>query len=191
MRASSVGKRGGTRGHLGGPLGVASPRPEDLGWAVCPDVTLVCEHLVGPQSRMFIPPWVSRLVTVDTPGSQSLFYGWLSTHVPGQASRPRNGVGTQGRSREGPNFVHSLLHHLGPGAQLRKPPWQGCGQDVAVPKGQEPQVGLAALLSLLSADSRALPSARPAKPEFSDFPLAGSRRASEALFIWLSEKKGE
>lgn len=52
-------------------------------------------------------------------------------------------------------------------------------------------MALAALLSLLSADSRALPSALPAKPEFSDFPLAGSRRASEALFIWLSEKKGE
>lgn len=56
---------------------------------MCPDVTLVCEHLVGPQSRMFIPPWVSRLVTVDTPGSQSLFYGWLSTHVPGAGQQAK------------------------------------------------------------------------------------------------------
>lgn len=149
-----------------------------------------CLRADGPQSRMSTPPWVSMLVTRDAPGSQSLFHGWLPVHVPGQASRPRNGVGTLGRSEEGPNSVHSL-HHLGPGAQLKNPPWQGCGQDVAVPKGQEPRVGLAALLSLLSADSRALPSAQPAKPEFSDFPLAGSRRASEALFIWLSEKKGE
>lgn len=83
------------------------------------------------------------------------------------------------------------LRHFGPGAPLRSPPRQGCGQNVAVPKGQEPQTGPAALLSLLSADNRALPSALPAKPEFSDFPLGGSRCASEALFIWLSEKKGE
>lgn len=45
-------------------------------------------------------------------------------------------------------------------------------------------------LSLLSAGSRALPSALPAKPEFLRL-LVGSRRTSEALFIWLSEKKGE
>lgn len=62
---------------------------------------------------------------MDAPGSQSLFHGWLPMHVPGQASRPRNGVGTLGRSQEGPNSVHSLLHHLGPGTQLRIPPWQG------------------------------------------------------------------
>lgn len=150
-----------------------------------------CLRADGPQSRMSTPPRVSMLVTRDAPGSQSLFHGWLPMHVPGQASRPRNGVGTLGRGQEGPNSVLSLLHPLGPGTLLRNPPWQGCGQGVAVPKGQEPQVGLAALLSLLSADCQALPSARPAKPEFSDFPLASSRRASEALFIWLSEKKGE
>lgn len=129
---------------------------------------------------------------MDAPGSQSLFHRWLSMHVPGQASRPRNGVGTLGPSREGPNFVHSLLHHLGPGAQLRKPPWQGCGQDVAVPKGQEPQVGLAALLSLLSADSRALPSARPAKPEFSDFPSpAAAEHQRRCLFGFLKRRANE
>lgn len=127
---------------------------------------------------------------MDTPGSQSLFHEWLPMLVV-PASGPRIRVGALGRSQEGPDFIHALLHHLGPEVQLRSLPWPGYGQDIAVPKGQEPQVGPAALLSLLSADSRAIPSALSAKPEFSDFPLAGSRRASEALFIWLSEKKGQ
>lgn len=69
-------------------------------------------------------------------------------------------------------------------------------QDVAVPKGQEPQVRLAALLSLLSADSRALPSARPAKPEFSDFPprRAAAVHQRRCLFGFCKEgrmNKGE
>ena len=47
------------------------------------------------------------------------------------------------------------------------------------------------VLSLLSTGSRALPSALPAKPESLRLLLAGSRRTSKELFIWLSEKKGE